>query len=273
MIIGLSGVFAQSSAADDKPTLFIYVGGTMRPAMVELCAAFTEETGIKTELNYGDSGSALIAIQTSGKGDACIVHDPFASLMEKKGLSDRVYTVAALTPVIVVPKGNPKGIKSVRDLVRPDLKVGLTDAMYSTGGHVVDVIFQRAGIKEAMADRIAARTRGGGELANSVKIGTLDVGIAWNAVVHERRDALDAISIEPGFLPDREEDAVTSATFGPIDMSTVKVTLVTINTSKHLESARRLAEFAMSEKGLALFARRGFSPAPKVEVGGTATAP
>jgi accessory colonization factor AcfC len=50
--------------------------------------------------------------------------------MERKGLVDRLYTVASLTPVIAVRKGNPKKIAGVKDLLREDVKLGLTDAEY-----------------------------------------------------------------------------------------------------------------------------------------------
>ena len=100
--------------------LLVHVCGTMRPAMEELCALLEKETGTKVELNYNDSGAIIVAVQTTGKDDVCVVHDPFGALMERKGLVDRLYTVASLTPVIAVRKGNPKKIAGVKDLLRED---------------------------------------------------------------------------------------------------------------------------------------------------------
>ncbi|MCX7590423.1 MAG: molybdate ABC transporter substrate-binding protein [Kiritimatiellae bacterium] len=246
-----------------KEPLLVHVGGTMRPAMEEICKLFEAETGVKTELNYNDSGSIVIAIETSRRGDVCVVHDPFMAHLERKGLVDRGYVVASLTPVIVVKKGNPKNIRGLKDLVRPDVKVGLTDAVYSTGGHVVEVIFRKAGIAGDMDKKEIVRARGGGEVANAVKIGTVDAAIVWNAVAFARKDELEAIPIDPVFLPDAKVDAITTATYGPIDMSCIRVTLMTLKTSKQLDVARRLADFASSDKGRAVFAKWGFSPAPE----------
>jgi molybdate transport system substrate-binding protein len=243
--------------------LLVHVGGTMRPAMEEICKLFEKETGVKAELNYNDSGALMTAIESTGKGDVCVVHDPFGAGMEKKGLVDRMYTVASLTPVIVVKKGNPRKITSVKDLTRDEVKVGLTDALYSTGGHVADVIFKRAGIADAMAGKQIVRARGGGEIANAVKIGTVDAAIVWNAVAFERKSDLDAVSIDPRVMPDPRVDAVTSATYGVIDMSSIRVSLMTLKASKNPDAARKLADFAMSDRGKKIFEARGFSPAAR----------
>jgi len=242
--------------------LLVHVGGTMRPAMEEICKLYEQESGRKLEVNYGDSGELMIKLQQMGKGDVIVVHDPFPAKLEKDGLVDRSYTVAVVTPVIAVKKGNPKKIAGIKDLARDDVKVGLTDAKYSTTGHIVDVMFKKAGIAEAMAKKEIPRTRGGGESANAVKIGTVDATIVWNAVVFARSDALEAIDVEPTFRPDPTVDAVTSATYGKLDMSCSKVVLMTLKKAGDLEGARKLAELATSERGKAIWTKQGFSPAP-----------
>ena len=252
----------QVMAADKVEPLLVHVGGTMRPAMGELCALFEKESGIKAEINYNDSGSIITAIRTTGKGDVCMVHDPFGALMEKQGLIDKIYTVASLTPVIAVAKGNPKGIKGVSDLVRNDVKVGLTDAMYSTAGHIVNVVIRKAGVTADMGKKDITRARDGGSMANAVKLGSLDAAIVWNAVVFSRREALDAVPIEPSLLPVADVDAVTTATYGTIDMSSTKVQVMTLKGSRHIEAARKLVELVNSERGRLVFAKRGFSAAP-----------
>lgn len=256
------GVAPVPPAADQSAPLLVHVGGTMKPAMDEICKLYRQESGRKVEVNYGDSGELMIKIQQMEKGDVLVVHDPFPAKLEMDGLVDRSYVVAVVTPVIAVKKGNPKKIAGLKDLTRDDVKVGLTDAKYSTTGHIVDVMFRKAGIAEAMARKEIPRTRGGGGSAEAVKIGTIDAAIVWNAVVFERRDALDAIEIEPAFRPDPKLDAVTSATYGNLDMSCAKVVLMTLKKSGDLEAARKLAELATSERGREIWVKQGFTPAP-----------
>lgn len=262
MAVAGYGDEAKPASAPAAPVpLLVHVGGTMRPAMEEICALFEKESGVTVELNYNDSGALMTVIATTGKGDVCVVHDPFAVAMEKKGMVEHTYTVALVTPVIVVKKGNPRKIRGVKDLARDDVKVGLTDAEYSTAGHVVSVVFRKAGIAEAMArkEKDIVRTRGGGEVANAVKLGTVDAAIVWNAVAFERKADLDAIALDPAVLPDAKADAVTSATYGPLDMSRIRVTLMTLKRSGHPAAAQKLAELALSDRGRAIFAKYGFS--------------
>ena len=109
-----------------KP-LHCYVGGTMLPAMEKIARLYEAQTGQKVELDSADSGELMIRIQTQEVGDLYVSHDPFLDMLMAKGLGRQSWTMAVVTPVIVVPKGNPKGIKSVKDLARPGLKLALTD--------------------------------------------------------------------------------------------------------------------------------------------------
>jgi len=251
-----------AGAKGGKAPLLCYVGGTMRPAIEELAKLYEADTGQRLELDYGDSGALMIKIEQTRRGDLYVCHDPFGGGAEKKGLADRVLTVASLTPTIAVKKGNPKGIQSLRDLARPGLRLGLTDEMYSTLGHINPVMFQRAGLRKEIEANVVTRTRMGGEVANAVAIGNLDATIVWNAVAWLRRDKLDAVPIEPTLLPQPGVDAVTTPTFGVIDKSCVKVTIATLKCSRQPEAAAAFADFVNSPRGRAVFAQRGFSPAP-----------
>jgi ABC-type molybdate transport system substrate-binding protein len=113
-----------------------------------------------------------------------------------------------------------------------------------------------------MGKKDITRARDGGSMANAVKLGSLDAAIVWNAVVFSRREALDAVPIEPSLLPVADVDAVTTATYGTIDMSSTKVQVMTLKGSRHIEAARKLVELVNSERGRLVFAKRGFSAAP-----------
>lgn len=259
----LPGCGGGDSAEQDN-TLYCYVGGTMRPAMEELVRLYQAETGTRVELDYGDSGSIVIKAETTRKGDLCVVHDPFHGFMTVKGLSVEGWAVATLEPVIAVAKGNPKKIEGIKDLARPGIRLVLTDANYSTMGHVCRVIFQKAGLAEAIEKNTLTRTRAGGEAANAVVLGHADATIVWNAVVFLRREKLDAVPVEPPLRPVPKVDAVTSATYGPVDMSRIQVTMDLLEFSKRPEAARAFAAFAASPRGQEVWKQFGFGPPPEV---------
>jgi len=245
---------------EERP-LLCYVGTTMRPAMEELAELFERKTGQRVAIDHADAGTLLTKIETDRRGDLYVSHDPFAAALTRKGMGVEVWTVAALSPAIAVPKGNAKDIRCLGDLARPGLRIGLTDARHSTLGHICPGLFAKAGVQQAIEGNVAMRRRTGGEVADAVAEGELDAAIVWDAVVFARRNELDGITIEPAFRPRPEVDAVTTPTFGPIDLSTIGVRIATLRCSKRLGAAAAFAGFVASERGRAIFAAHGFSPA------------
>jgi len=250
-------------AGEESEAIHCYVGGTMRPAMEELVRLYEAETGVRVELDYGDSGSNMIKAETTGRGDLCVAHDPFHGAMQNRGLSTEAWAVATVTPMIAVQKGNPKQIQGLKDLAKPGIRVILTDPMYSTVGHINTVMFRRADLAEAIAKNVVTHTRQGGEAANAVTIGNADAAIVWNAVIFLRREKLDAVDIEAPYRPDPKVDAVTSATFGHIDMSRMRVTIDLLKSSRQPEAARRFGEFVASARAWTVWQAFGFSPPPE----------
>jgi molybdate transport system substrate-binding protein len=249
-----------AQAQDQTEPLLCYVGGTMRPAVEKLAEVYKAKTGEQLHLDFGDSGELFIKAEQARKGDVLIVHDPYLGAAVNKGLADQGYLVAGLTGVIVVPKGNPKGVHGIADLAKPGMRLILTDAEYSTLGHIVTVIGKKSGLSEKLDANCVTRTRSGGEAANAVALGTADAGIVWNAVAFLRKDKLDAVPIEQGFQPVAGVDTVTSATFGPMDMAKVRVTAMTLTCSKQLEKARAFAAFLASPEAAATWKDLGYTP-------------
>ncbi len=254
-----TGGCRKEQAVESAP-LLCYVGGTMRLAMEKLAAIYTDKTGKKIDLDFADSGSNLARIRMEGKADLYVAHDPFGWAVLHEGLGTRGWNVAVLTPVIVVAKGNPQGITGLEDLARPGLKIALTDANYSTLGHINPVMFAKTGVAEGIGANVATTMRMGGEVANAVAIGRFDAGLVWNAVAHSRGEKLDVIEIAPAHRPDPQIDAVTAATFGRVDMSSVKVFIATLAGSSQPDHARKFAEFVASDEGRAVFIELGYSP-------------
>ncbi len=268
LLLGLAALVPQAFLSGCSPSepggpepLLCYVGGTMRPALEELAAAYEKETGQRIEIDFGDSGANLVKIQTTKKGDLNVCHDPFQGALAKQGLSLESLTIALLTPAIAVPKGNPRGIRGLEDLAKEGVRLGLTDESYSTLGHICPVMFRRAGILGRIEKNVATRMRMGGQVANAVIQGHLDAAIVWDAVIFGRRAELDMVPVDPRHLPDPVADAVTSATYGLIDMSRVRVGVDVLTCSRNPEAARKFARFLASARGRETFVAQGFTPA------------
>jgi len=272
-LLAAAGLAGCGGGSEDEADLYVYVGGTMRPAMEELIRMYQDKTGLAIYADYGGSGENMIKVETSGKGDLYVAHDPFHAAMVKKGLATDGWTVAVLKPEIAVPRGNPKNIQGLKDLTRDGLRVVLTHEQYSTTGHIVDVMFEKAGITDAIRKNIATRTRGGGEAANQVILGHADAAIVWDAIIRSHADKLDLVPVAPEHRPQPGVDAVTTATYGVIDMSQVKVTMDLLKFSTHPDEARALAEYVASDDGAAVWKKLGFTmPTGPSHIGAEMTA-
>ena len=197
--------------------------------------------------DYGGSGEVLLQIQESKEGDVYICHDPFAYMCDDRELSERWHTIAYLHPVLAVEKGNPKGVKGLKDLLRDDLTIGLSHREYSTRGKIIWTIFRKCGMAKAMEKRkfFEERTH---TLVNQLKLSAIDVATLWDAPTKAMPE-IDIVPIEDKY----KVDAVTSPTSGrTFSMEHVKVTVVRLNLSKEPLLAAQFARLCLSDAGRAI---------------------
>lgn len=244
--------------------LLCHVGGTMRPVMRELAAMYEQQTGQEVRINSAGSGELLAHIESHKEGDVYVCHDPFLDALMKRGLGAEGWSVAELTPVIVVRKGNPEGIHGLADLTRPDVELFLTDYRKSSLGRMLNTIFGKAGIDFDRLNRQKkiGTHRMGSHAANMVRMRNADAAICWNAVAHLQQDALDVVPIPQKHLPTPHVDTVTSATMKAYDLMPMRVTVATLNCSVQPGAARRFAEFVASERCVQVFRSFGFTVVP-----------
>jgi molybdate transport system substrate-binding protein len=234
--------------------LRIGCGGSMRPPVEELAALFEARTGCETLRDYGGSGPVLLQIEESREGDVYICHDPFAYLCEEKGLSERWHTMAVMTPVLAVQKGNPKQVKGLKDLLRDDVKVGLSHRDYSTRGRIIWAIFDKYGLADAMNERAFFEERTH-TLVNQLKLGAVDVATLWDAPAKDMEE-IDVIPIGDAY----QIDAVTSATSRETyDPQKVKVTVVRLSLAAEPLLAAQFARLCLSPDGRRILEKHQFT--------------
>jgi len=266
-LAAISGCGDGSDESSGKQPLICYVGGTMRPVMEKLAKDFEQQTGRKVQIDSAGSGELLIRIMTQQRGDLYVCHDPYQEMLQRKGLSERGWTLALVTPTIVVQKGNPEKIRSVKDLARAGLKLAMTDPTHSTTGYILPRIFEKAGVRDAIKANIVKRMRGGGSAANLVAMGDVHAAIVWDAVAYLRRDKLDAVPIEPACRPVSGVDAVTSSTGRSYDIGRIKVTMDVLKCSRQVKAAWAFANFVSDHRKV--FAEQfGFTSAGPAVAGG-----
>jgi molybdate transport system substrate-binding protein len=98
---------------------------------------------------------------------------------------------ASNTMTIIVPVGNPKGVKTLADLARSDVKVTLCAAQSSCGAYSTQVL-QHAGVAVTPADT----ADNAGQAVQAVESSAADASIVFNSDVTSSGDA-DIVQIPP----------------------------------------------------------------------------
>jgi len=108
--------------------LMILCGAGFKLPMEEAVASFTRQTGVEVNVTYGGAGTLLSQISLSKQGDVFIAPSPdFMEKARSRGhiLQESIKGFGYVVPAINVQKGNPKAIRSLKDMARPGIKVAL----------------------------------------------------------------------------------------------------------------------------------------------------
>lgn len=242
VVIVAAAIVGLTTLQGQQEKVTVLCGGSMRAALEDIIARYSENSTDKVQATYGGSGELTAQIQHTGRGDVFICHDPFMPWAQEQGLIDDWTTVGYLDPVIVVPKENAKNITGLQDLAREGIRLGVGDQTYSSSGQIVKNLLTNLEYGDAVRENIRMETKGHQQRCTDVAMGSLDVAIVWNAVAHQFRDELQTIPI-----PKEKIDAITSPTYGESDLRNVKVTVGIISTSDNRGAARRFYEFATQD--------------------------
>lgn len=236
----LEGPGADAAGSRQEP-LALFCAAGIRPPVAELVADYGARYGVAVELTYGGSGTLLSGIDVSGRGDLYIAgDDSFLELARERGLASEVLTLAVMRPVIGVAAGNPHGLRSLEDLTRPGLRVGLANPEAAAIGKVGRGALRDAGLWDALAARLKVEKPTVGELANDLALGTLDAALIWDATA-------------------AQSDAVEAVRDPRLDALPREVTLGVLTASQRPTASLRLARFLSSrDVGAPVFARHGY---------------
>ncbi|HEC04024.1 MAG TPA: hypothetical protein ENI81_10860 [Phycisphaerales bacterium] len=236
LLTGCGKKETQSESAE----LVVLCGSSFVPPTEQLYAEFTDRTGIKVVSTTAGSEDFLPLVKTGQKGDILVTHDPYLDYVrDANALADSVQ-VGFVAPVLVVQKGNPKGIKSIEDLTTPGLKVALSNPQYSTCGEMVFALLEKKGIKDDVLKNVENRlTKGHSNIGNFLKTQAVDAGIMWNGVAHTFRDSLEVV------LTPYEYD------------EEIRVHVIGLDYTKQAESLGKFIEF-VRERGPEVFAEHGY---------------
>ncbi|MCX7642655.1 MAG: molybdate ABC transporter substrate-binding protein [Armatimonadetes bacterium] len=227
----------------DKTPLFIYAGAAFRPPLEEMGREFERKHGVPVKFNFTGSNCLLAQIILSQQGDLFLPGEEFyVRQAQRRGYVLKSEIIGYFVPVIMVRKGNPKGIKSLRDLAKPGVKVGLGDPKACAIGEISEAILRKNALTKDVHKNVVLRAMTAPELANALRLGGIDACINWDAIANYPwvRPAVEVIPIPA------EQNVITA---NP---------LAILKTTKNLQAAELFLQFALNE-GQRILRQHGFT--------------
>jgi molybdate transport system substrate-binding protein len=198
-------IHAPLCAASD--TLLIFAGAASKPPTEEVARAFGQRAGIQVRLTFGGSGFVLSQMKLARMGD---VYFPGSSdFMEKAKREKLVFPeteriITYLVPAINVQKGNPRNIRSLRDLLRPGLRLAIADPEgVCVGTYAVEVVEKNLGPEERERFRknLATTVESCEKTANIISLKGVDAVIGWRVFQHWDPGRIETILLKPEEVP------------------------------------------------------------------------
>ena len=243
-LIALLALGPPRRPAETTGPLVVLCAAGLKPPVEASALAFERELGIPVQLQYGGSGTLLANAQVSGRGDLFLAADEsYLRAAIARGLVAEVIPLARMTAVIAVKKGNPKAVRSLADLLRPDVSISLASPEAAAVGTILRDLLQKSGGWDALSRKTKVFKPTVMDVTNDVKLGAVDAAVVWDANVRQNPD-LDMVQD-----PRLEDGGQTQVSVG------------VLNSSRAPTAALRLARYLGAPgKGLAELEKNGYRP-------------
>jgi len=232
-----------SRAAAARPPLVVYCAASNKSVIEAIRTDYEKEFGTPLQIQYGASQSLLAALEVAGSGDLYLpADDSYLAIAQARGLIADQFPLARMQAVITVPKGNPKNIRRLADLLSGNVRVAQANPDAAAIGKLTREALTASGDWEKLHARTTVYKTTVNEVANDVKVGASDAGIVWDAVLHDY-DTLEAVA---------------TAELAP---AKAHIAAAVVKASKQPREAIHLARYLSArDKGLVRYKEFGFQP-------------
>lgn len=260
LLIGISLLGCAATA--EQQTITAFCGAASKPAIEEVARAFTEKTGIKVYLTFGGSGTVLSQMELSKSGDLYIPGSPdYIVIAEQRGVIEpkSVKIIAYLVPAILVQPGNPRNIKTLSDLAKPGIRVGIGNPEAVCVGLYAVEILERDNLLEAVGKNIVTYAESCEKTASLIALKSVDAILGWDVFHSWNPKSIDIVYLKPEQIP-----------------RIAYIPAVISKFSKDKDSALKFLNFLDSPESQKIFSKWGYIVAdsearkfaPSAEIGG-----
>lgn len=176
------------------PQVVLYSGGVNRIAIDETVDRFEQREGAQVTRLYNGCGILVSQIKAGQRPDAYLACD-VSFLTPVSSLFGPSVEVSETDIVLLVPKGNPKNLRTLEDLATPGVRLGLANAEQSTLGNLTARLLREAGLFEKVMANVLTQTPTADLLVNQIKTGSLDAVVVYEANTSQVRKSLDVVHL------------------------------------------------------------------------------
>lgn len=199
------------AAPSQAGTVKAYGPGGPAPAMKEAAALFQKQTGTEVQVTAGPTGTWL----ARAKADADVVFSgsenmmlDFMTAFDGQIVPSTVEPLYLRPATLLVRKGNPKGIKGMRDLAKPGMTLLVTEGAGQVG--MWEDVAGRTGdlalLKAIRGNIREVATNSGLALQSWKGKPELDAWLIWNHWQVANPDIADQVAVEPDLVIWRSTD-------------------------------------------------------------------
>ena len=167
--IGAGGAAANTSRATSGITVF--AGSSMTTVLPKIDPGNT----------YSFGSSATLATQITNGAPADVfmsANTTTPASLYAAGLIEKPVNFTRNTLAVVVPKGNPAGIKSIYDLTKPGLRIDEAASSVPVGSYTVQVLNQM-GLNAAVQANVVSQETSDANVVSKVALGQVDAGFVY----------------------------------------------------------------------------------------------
>ena len=185
----------QGDRWEDIPELSLFSGSMLRPAIEETLKAFEKREGVRISRIYNGCGILIAQMKAGDHPDAYFACDK-EFMKQVPDLFPDPQNVSENELVILVQKGNPLKIESLKDLGREGLRVGIGHEKQCAMGWLTQNTLREGGVEKEVMENVTVQTPSGDMLVNQMQTGSLDAAVAYLSNAAGATEFLDAIQIQ-----------------------------------------------------------------------------
>lgn len=241
LLAGCGGTSSETGNTSDAAkkfegkSLMIYCGAGMKEPFQKIADTFQENTGCEMKVTFANAAQIQTQINTSKEGDLFIAGSA-EEVKPVKSLVSRQTDLVKHIPVIAVQSGNPKNIKTIRDLANRSVSVLIGDPESTPIGKIAQKAFADAGIKDKV--QIAAATATAPQMTTALAAGEADAAVVWKENV--KGDGTEIADVK-----DMEKYIKT-------------IPAAFLSTSKDTDTQKAFEEFLMSDEARNIWTEFGY---------------